>query len=410
MPTDPPDTGPDNPHGDVRLARVLAARAAVEGGFSGLARAISLANPDRKKQIERDMAKRRERDPGDTPAKDPEVIDRRKLNGLVTGKTDTVFSISELRCIDRYLQRYGEGLAYRPLFERPDLMQALADCGRVTFLLGSKRDSTYESGSLFSAWDVLALGELQRGLSALGRSVEIDIQEVPFDWSAGAPQTGAQEKWSRFLYERDRAVVCIASSRTNAAFEVVMAEATGCSPYATTSLAHTLALPFAFAWSSELKGVYPSSFQLSADDIRGRAPEVAAMIDEGQASALVVGDQVLVDTVTPRKVGDTHGLVVAHRPKELGLRLCITGVTGPGTLCAAKIAGNLTMGIHETGAGRGSDVYFAVVRGSVPPGRAEDFLNLREFGEEVLIPPARWSRSGPRVEIPADRLLPERKS
>jgi hypothetical protein len=387
---------------------VLGARAKVEGGFSALARAISAANPEDKRAIERAMADRRRRDPERAPERDPEVIDRRKLNDLVKGKTDTVFSISELRCIDRYLQRYGEGLAYRPLFERPDLLQALADSGRVTFLLGSKRDSAVESGSLFSAWDVLALGELQRGLSALGRSVEIDIQEVPFDWSAGTPPTGKGQKWSRFLYERDGSVVCIASSRTNAAFEVVMGEATGHPPYQAGALADTLKLPFAFAWGAKLEGVYPSSFHLEADAIRRRAPEVARMIDEGNASALVVGEHVLADTVRPMKVGDTHGLVVAHRPKDSGLRLCITGVTGPGTLCAAKVAGRLTMGIHEIGRGRASDVYYAVVRGHVPPAQSEDFLNLRDFGEEVLIPPARWSRAG-RVQIPDDQLFPGRE-
>lgn len=397
----------ENPHSDVRLARVLGARAKLEGGFNALARAISIANPEQKRKLDLEFEELRQSDPVKAPKKAREVIDRRKLMGLVRGTTDTVFSISDLRAIDRYLQTYGEGLAYRPIFERPDLMQALADCGRVTFLIGSKRDSEHESGS-FSVWDVLALAELQRSLSALGRSVQIDIQEVPFDWSAEGPPPVGGEKWTRFLYERDGAVVCIASSLTNAASEVVMAEATGRAPYTACSLADTLALPFAFAWNPKLRGVYPSSFLLAPAALRNRAPDVAKLIEQGKASALVVGDEVLVDTVTPNKVGDTHGLVVAHRPRDSGLRLCITGVTGPGTLCAAKIAGRLTMGIHEAGAGRASDVYFAVIRGHVPPGQADDLLNLREFGEEVLMAPARWSRGAQRVEIPEDELFPER--
>ena len=384
VPPDFPDEGPL----DLRLARVLGRQVPREGGFAGLARAISLANPELRKKLD-EKAKERSGYDAEAPQPEREVIDRRKLKRLIEGE-DVVLAISELRALDRYLDRIGEGLAYRPIFARPDLLQALADSGHVTFLIGSRQMRGAESGS-FAVWDVLALAEVQRSLSALGRSLTFDIQEVPFDAPKRRPKRWIQEEGER-LRRESGAVVCIASSRTNAAFELIMGAATGCEPYTDCSLEEKRALPFGFAWNSSLE-VSPSAFWLRPEEIADLDEQIAQRVRAAVSTALVVGKDIFEDTVMPNKWGTTHGLVVAYRPAEAGLRLCIAGVTGPGTLCAARMANRLTLGIHGAHDGRESDVYFSVIRGRIAEKQKNNFASLREFGEEVLIPARRWKRS-----------------
>ena len=72
-------------------------------------------------------------------------------------------SVDDLAAIDIYLEPFGEGLSYRPLFDKPDVLQALANSGRVTFLVGTEGE---EEGGNFPHWDVLAMAELQRSLTA----------------------------------------------------------------------------------------------------------------------------------------------------------------------------------------------------------------------------------------------------
>ena len=182
-----------------RLGRALGERKEKEGSYAALARAITKSNAAASGT--------------DATLEDrSRALDRRKLRAIVEGAPNLVLSLQELRALDCYLERYGEGLAYVPLFEKPDLMQTLAESGRVTFLLGSKPEPEHR---YFSHWDVLAMAEIQRGISSSGVSVRFDIQDVLLHETLEAATASSKiEGWAELLEDRGPSLVCLGSGRS----------------------------------------------------------------------------------------------------------------------------------------------------------------------------------------------------
>lgn len=373
------------PGSDLRLARVLKERATAEGGFSALARAVSRANGV---DTGSDVRGRREKD----------VIDRRKLRSLAEARDDVLLSIADMRALDRYLERFGEGLGYFPLFERPDLMQTLAESGRVTFLLGSKvlRDVEVEKDRwVISRFDVLAMAELQRGINASGVSVHFDIQEAIMQDDLRVVREAIEAReWKELFGDRGPSLVCLASSRTNPGAESMLAHMFDREPFADAPLERRRRLPFQFVWNPELPFVFPSHFLLRPEEIASVHPDAADLVRRGKASAVSVGDEVLVDRVTPRGWGDTYGLVAAQRRRRGQVWLLVAGVTGAATFAAARLAKKLSTRLHEENRGEDSNVHWALVRARVGQDQAAHLGSLREFElEDIHTGPNVWRRS-----------------
>jgi hypothetical protein len=369
-PTSDPSSPPDS---DLRLARVLGELKAKEGGYSALARAI-----------DRSTAAGPRPDSGEDDRK--RGFDRRKLKSIIEADKNLVLSLKELRALDCYLERYGEGLAYVPLFQKPDLMQTLAESGRVTFLLGSKPEAKGELRH-FSHWDVLAMAEIQRAINPSEVSVRFDIQDVPLyeELEATRESITGTGGWMELLDDHGPSLVCLGSSRTNPAEEAMLCEMFQRPAFEEAPPDERRQLPFHFVWNPDLPYVFPSHFHLRSDDISSDHPDAAELIEGGQCSAVVTDDAILVDRVTPRRSGDTYGVCVAQRRKRGQVWLALAGVTGAATFVAAKLAKSLATRLHEQKRGQDSDVYWAAIRGRVPKDRDRPFVNLRQFAQETIV-------------------------
>jgi hypothetical protein len=371
---------------ELRLARVLEERRRKEGGFSALERAIALCNgvdPDAPRGTATDRIRR-------------ETPDRRKLAALVKGDSATVLSIGDLRAIDCYLERFGQGLAYLPLFEKPDIIQTLAEAGRVSFLLGSKPEGDEEGRQNVSHWDVLAMAELQRAITATELPVGFDVQEFPLHRRAGSLPSHESasheppEAWKELLEEGGPSVVCFGSSRSILAADEMLCRMLGTPPFQDASVEEKRHLPFHFIWKSELPH---SESYLHLDAKRELArlelptPEA---ISAGRASGLALRDCVLVDQVSHHSKGETYGVCVAQRRRRGQVWLVLAGLTGAATFAAAKLVRTLGTNLHTAKPGEESQVYWAVVEARVAEEPGQPLGGLREFAEQRIYRDGFW--------------------
>jgi hypothetical protein len=368
QPTSDPDPARDS---DLRLARVLAERKVAEGGYSALAQAINESTPAGPEPDSSDNDRKRR-------------FDRRKLKSIIDADKNLVLTLRELRALDCYLERYGKGLAYVPLFQKPDLMQTLAGSGRVTFLLGSKPEGELRH---FSHWDVLAMAEMQRSINPSEVSVRFDIQDVPLYQELQLTRGSIRENRGlmELLDDQGPSLVCLGSSRTNPAAEAMLCEMFQCPTFADAPLTEKSKLPFHFVWNPQLHYVFPSHFHLRSNDISSDAPDAADLIESGNASAVATADDILVDRLIPLRSGDTFGVCVAQRRKRGQVWLALAGVTGAATFVAAKLAKSLATPLYEQTRDQDSAVYWAVIKATVPTDLDRPLVNLRQFAQEAIV-------------------------
>jgi len=361
---------PDSSNSDFRLGRTLRARVATEGSYSALSRAIERANPSGTQA-------------GSGQDPPTPILDRRKLKAIVEGAPNLVLSLQELRALDRYLDRFGEGLAFKPIFEQPDILQTLADSGRVTFLLGSKLEGEHR---YFSHWDVLAMAEIQRGINSSEVSVRLDVEDVLLQKTLHSTAASLKlGRWTKLLEDQGPSLVCLGSTRTSPATEAMlcrMFERPECEDPPPGEKQH---LPFRFAWKPGIGYVFSSYFHLHSDDIFSRDPDAAKAVREGDASALVTAEELFLDRVHPERPGYTYGVCVAQRRRRGQVWLVLAGVTGVATFVAAKLAKNLTTRLHEQKPDQNSAVYWAVIRARVEEDLDRPLGNVRVFAEEEIV-------------------------
>jgi len=370
MTTDPLDSV------QVRLAGVIQKQEKHTRGYAALARLVTEAfyrASDSKWQ---------------RGAETTDVIDRRKLRRLAQGDLDVVLSLRELRALDIYLEPFGEGLAYRPLFEKPDLVQTLADSSDVTFLLGSRMAGEDRS---FPHWDVLSMALLSRRLTASGANVRLDIRDVPmypeFKWS----DPKRPDDWLSLFEDGGPSLVCFASNRTMAASEYMLSRMFEVEPFEEAADFDQDRLPFHFVWNPNLERVQDSSFRYGLEELESIDPTAAAQVRAGQGSALVFDDRAVVDRVTARHWGDAYGVCVAQRRASGRVWLLLGGVSGPGTFAAARKASSVPIRLPEAGTRKHSAVHWAVISGRVPEEHAADNQLLRALDEQMVTTPRTWA-------------------
>lgn len=360
----------------LRMSRVLERRAEAEGGYAPLARAIReaylAAFPDE-------------------PEPEREVVDRRKLAVIVKGSRELVFTSRELRAIDVYLEPFGEGLSTQPLFEKPNLIQTLAGSRTTTFLLGSRPG---EEGVNFPHWDVLAMAEIQRRLTALQMPVTVSIRDVPMppnDESAALHESvdvEDEERWAGLFGEPGIALVCMGSNRTMPASGRMLG-----SMFDLEHLPEEVELPFRFVWSEHLVAG-TSRFRMPVSELEALGSESAAAAAEavraGQGSALVLSDRVLLDTLTGRRKGRGYGVCVAQRRANGAVWLLLAGVSGPATYATARIAHRLSMRLGDPRRGAASPVWWSVVAAEVPESHEGRIDRLRDLNPRIEVEPRAW--------------------
>ena len=340
------------PVAELRLAKTLGERLFKEGSYTALAQAISEANGLRTDEN------------GNRPK---DAVDRRKLKNIVDGDEKLVFSVGELRALDRYLERYGHGLAYTPLFAKPDLLQSLADSGDVTFLLGSKpeRDNFRVN---FSHWDVLAMGEIQRSVNAFAPHVYFDIREVRLQPDLdGTLRSIDESECSQLLSDDGPSVVSLASSRANPASDLMLSEMFGRATFADVPMDEKRSLPFHLVWPSTQNYIVPSCFHLSDCDLGRYDRSAAEIVRNERAAALVVGEEVWVDGLTRKGYGSTYGICVAQRRRRGQVWMVLAGLTGPATYATARLVKQMGTGLQGDELGGHSPVYYTPIRGKIEP-------------------------------------------
>jgi hypothetical protein len=304
-----------------RLGRILRDLRSKEGSYAALARAITRAYLE------------------SAPAADVrgDVIDRRKLKSLVEGGKGAVLSLDDLFVLDPYLSKFGESLALRPILQKPDLMEALADSGRVTFLLGSRPEIERR---MVSEYDLLGMGEIQRAISNTQGGVRFEVKTVPL---TGRVATREQVKdFESLVHEESGASLCVlASARSNACSELLACAIVGYPPFAEGPLPPGVQPPFQLVWNPTLPHLYESHFRADARTLLSRDPKVAKEVEDGKASVLVTRDRLYVDRVTPRGWGDTFGVCMAQRRRHGQVWLLLLGITGAATFACAKLASRL---------------------------------------------------------------------
>jgi hypothetical protein len=359
---------------ELRLAKILGERLIKEGSYTALAQAISAANG-----IRTDEDGKRPKD----------AVDRRKLKNIVDSDDKLTFSVGELRALDHYLERYGHGLAYSPLFAKPDLLQSLAELGDVTFLLGSKPEQDNFRVN-FSHWDVLAMGEIQRSVNAFAPHVYFDIREVRMQPDVdGALRSVDESECSQLLADDGPSVVSLASSRANPASDLMLSEMCGRKPFADVPLDQKRSLPFHFVWPSTQDYVIPSCFHLSDCDVERYDEHAAEVVRNEKAAALVAGEEVWVDELTRKGYGLTYGICVAQRRRRGQVWMVLAGLTGPATYAAAQLVKKMGTGFRGADYGGTSTVYYTLIRGIVDPGPPDrpPVLTGQEIVQDIRV----WS-------------------
>jgi len=350
---------------ELRLVRALRERKERVGSYSALARAIALAQREQ-----------------ETPAKGSSLvipIDRRKLRRVLEGEVDSL-TVADLRVLDRYLEVFGEGLAFYPLFEKPALLQSLAECRLVNFLIGSR---SFELRQNFSHWDLLGLAEMQRLIQQCGTGVRFDIREVSEDMD-DKKLLQRSVRWRSLVQEAGPSLVCLGSCRTIPAAESMIRAMFGGKPFGKDSLRKE-ELPFHFVWSRKPAYVADSPFHIVSDEIKHLDTAAARQVENGDASVLKLGDRVLVDQVTPKRGGEAYGICVAQRRGNGQIWVLVAGIAGVATYVTAKQTKNLAIHLPEVTDGKPSGVYWSVVRVKVPRPTARNPLwGIRDFPEESI--------------------------
>ena len=288
----------------LRLARVLAQQKEAFGSFTKLAVAIEKASELK--------------------------IDRRKLQRIVNGDETAPITVKDFVAIDAFLSPLGEGLADKPLFDSPWLLNGLVDRGSVLLLLGSHPEQTDRRANL-SRWDLKAAATVTRQVHSAGPATGMIIDDVVF--TETRPSRDIQKSLPLFA-DTGASVCVIGSPRACWGAELTLAEMYDVAGFSEPDPS----LPFHFVWSKDLKNLYrTSTFALDPIALKEAHPEASAELSSGDTRALVVGDELYMQS--PSKTGKTwkdYGVVVAQRRENGQVFIVLAGLSGPATFAAAE--------------------------------------------------------------------------
>jgi hypothetical protein len=290
---------------------------------------------------------------------------RRKLKSIVDNDPKLVLSIGELRGLDVYLERFGHGLAYDPLFEKPEVMRSLAEFGPLHFMLGSKLDPGDRFRTNISHWDLLALNRIQTGVMSFSQNVHIDIQEVQMRKEVDAARDDLDDEALNNIFgDRGPSVVCLGSIRGNQMAEWMLCGMAGLSPFQQDQPAGSPNLPFQFLWDRSREYVLPSPFHLYGEDANDDDPVAGTAVLEKRASGFRFDGRYVIDELSQANTreGYTYALCAAQRREHGQIWLLVAGLTGPATFAASKWVHKMPAALDDNRNGGRSRVFWHIVR------------------------------------------------
>jgi len=342
----------------LRISKILGDLKDHEGSYSKLERAI------------KDVIQ----DDGDRESDSVEAaraVDRRKLKSIVDNDPKLVLSIAELRGIDQYLERFGHGLAYNPLFEKPELLHCIAESRHAVFLLGSKHDPKDDYRINISHWDVLGLSCIQTGVQGYAENLLLEIREIRMHEEVAEARKYLDVVELRRLYaERGPSLLCIGSSRGNQMAERMLCKMANLTPFTDADPGKRRDLPFHFVWAKPGDYVLPSQFHLYADDAIHDNREAGEAVLQKRAACFRHADRYLIDDLTTdgKREGYTYALCAAQRRKSGKIWLLVAGLTGPATYAAARWVHKMPTDFdHHSKSGLASRVFWNILRAKATP-------------------------------------------
>jgi hypothetical protein len=296
----------------------------------------------------------------------PRAIDRRKLKAIVDDDPKLVLTIGELRALDLYLERFGDGLAFNPLFEKPELLRGLAESGRVDFLLGSKADKTDDFRINISHWDLLGLNQIQSGVLGFSQRVHVEIREVPMQKNIKHARGELHNPELVELFgDNGPSLVCLGSIRGNQMAEWMLCGMGGdLERFRDVQPKLPPHLPFHFVWAKDRGYVLESAFHRYGKDAAHEDPEVGQAVLKKKAAGFHHDDRYIIDELTHSDNDDgyTYALCAAQRRRRGQIWLLVAGLTGPATYAAAKWVRGMPAGLDDYKPGEASPVYWSLVR------------------------------------------------
>jgi hypothetical protein len=274
-------------------------------------------------------------------------VERRKLKRLAEGE-DVTLTISELIALDTFLTPLGEGLADKPLFERPAPIRSLVAKAQVTIVLGAYARPRGRRNDL-SRWDVRSMAHLLRAIEKRKPETHVDIRDVLCEKEKPEPP------W--YLKSSGPSVCSIGSPRASYATEIMLAEMFGVDPFDRDSAGR---VPFRFIWSPQTPGRHSSSFRIDANQVFDAEESVVQDLRDGTVwGVLQTKDQLYFargreDEARDKKnvIWKSHGIVVTQQRSDGRVWMVCAGLTGPATYAATvALASELTGPVPEARSG-----------------------------------------------------------
>lgn len=322
-------------------------------------------------------------------------IDHRKLNAIITGKAKSL-SISDLEAINNFLGQFGEGLADVPILDADTITRALVERGRVMVFVACRMDGDRDYTSV---WDV-------RGFSSI-------VENVNLRWPGTKAVLKAEqslpiladsrkdEDWARLLDNTDGSSCCLGAPLAFGLAEYMLASTFRVPAFKPAPRIQKVRLPFQFVWFPDPSGEtqadrIPSHFALSADDLEEGDLELPdkdlpTAIRARDAQAFLAAGTVYPVRLTEPERKD-YGVIVAQRREKGQVWVVVAGLSGPGTLAAAKMLGEIPAVLPESSVGKVSDPVYAVIESAVRLNRDRTRGDPRELVDQrLLLGPKVWN-------------------
>lgn len=311
-------------------------------------------------------------------------IDRKKLQRITEHDEYLKLTISQWIALDRYFSSQGISFSNMPLFER-NILEPLADCGHVCFILGSVRSERDHRNNV-RAWDCRSMAILLQEIAKTGNPIELEIQDILLDETFNIALL-ENEAWFQYLNKPGCSVVSIGSPRICVASEILLAEMFRLPRFKSNPMCP---LPFRFIWN-EKSLPYESSVSLSPEHLPRPYRALATSVLRNESDALMVGPDVHGFPRIPTN-SKCPAVIVAQRRSGRGVWMVVAGLSGPGTFGAAEFISNQVTDSLPLASERGQHgpvlwgVAMIPVRGK-PPGRGD----TRSVGKATwLVPLTEW--------------------
>jgi hypothetical protein len=240
-------------------------------------------------------------------------------------------TLKELRALDAFLAPFGEGLSDKPLFDKPNPIQALVDKGRVTIILGAYARAAAQRNDL-SRWDVHALAYLVPKIEFRRPGIDLKIEDILVE-KALAPPSGP--------VATGRSVCCIGSPRACFATECLLADMFGVETFWEWESPR---VPIHFVWCEEIELLYRSAFNRGPAGAYRADPLLARRLLKNELRGALVVKGTVYEDASPQEGGPlegrSYGIVVVQQRADGSVWMVLAGLTGPATYACAVLAGS----------------------------------------------------------------------